>query len=210
MTERASERSGGPPGGDPTSLHVGRALGGDPASVAWITRRFGPLLLSQARYRLARHPGLAVDPEDLVQDVWLAVLPKLGALAARDGRMTPVLVRFLGTTLQNRYRTLLQKLVQGKPLREPLDPALPGDATSVPTSVADREDAGRLADAIDALGDLDRQIVVLRALEETPAQDVGRMLDMAPNTVTVRYRRAIRKLREAFPESVFGELDADA
>src|SRR5262245_40615244 len=45
-----------------TSIHVQRAKHGDEASLDWIVRRFTPLLLAQARYRLGASLRAHYDP----------------------------------------------------------------------------------------------------------------------------------------------------
>src|SRR5262245_26763813 len=76
---------------DSTSCHVRRAREGDSQSIAWLVERFAPALLAQAHYRLRSLPRGLYDPEDLVQDAWIAALPHLPSLSARDARYTPVL-----------------------------------------------------------------------------------------------------------------------
>ena len=47
---------------------------------------------------------------------------------------------------------------------------------------------------------------MLRGIEQNPVQDVALLLGLRPNTVTVRYRRALARLRELVPGSAFDEL----
>ena len=80
---------------DLTTQHVRRATNGDGASLSWVFERFSPLLLSQARFRLGPVLSARIDAEDVVAEAWLTALGKLGDLTPRDGRYTPVLLRFL-------------------------------------------------------------------------------------------------------------------
>lgn len=77
-------------GEEPTSIHVRRAHAGERESLAWLITRFSSLLRLQASYRLRGTLRRIYDPDDLVDDVWVAVLPRLGDLEERGGRMTPV------------------------------------------------------------------------------------------------------------------------
>src|ERR1043165_7489668 len=106
---------------DLTSVHVRAALDGDSTSLEGIISHFSPFLLAQARYRLGRHLRGRYDPEDLVQQTWCVALPKLDRIVPRDGRCTPVLLRFLGTVLLRHYRRLLEKHRQNEPLALELD-----------------------------------------------------------------------------------------
>lgn len=196
-----------------TTLHVRRAAEGDDASVAWLIQRFSPLLRAQARYRLGPRLARHVDPDDLVQDVWVRALPKLTGLTPREGRLTPVVLKFLSVTLLRRLKDLMQKHVVGKP--QPLSQAATGDATrsdaaadlaidrtGVVTLALRRERASELAAAIDGLDDKDRAIVVLRAIEQRSNAEAALLLDLPADTASARYRRALDKLRHLLPNDL--------
>lgn len=85
-----------------TSHHVRLAVRGDHASLEWVVRRFTPPLLAMARYRMGPRLARAAEPEDVVAEVWAIALPRLIGLARRSGRQTPVLFKFLSTTLVHR------------------------------------------------------------------------------------------------------------
>jgi len=194
-----------------TSLHLQRARSGEAPSLAWIVARFSPLLLAQARYRLGRLPSGLCEPDDLVQDVWLTTLPRLPNLPERGGRHTPVLVRFLATALLNRCRTLAQKHLWGKPARQPL----PDDEAAVPTSDqtdvvsrAVRDELGiTVRNAIEQLDDADREVLVLRGIEQNATATVAMLLGTSPEAVSTRYRRALQSLRARIPRSLFDEIE---
>ncbi len=195
---------------DLTTLHVQRARAGDADSLAWMVARFSPLLLAQARYRLGPRLAARVDPEDVVQDVWATALPRLGGLALRDGRATPVLLRFLSTTLLHRVNNLLRRAATAAAVTGPLDEegAQPATGTAGPaTRVADREAARRVLRAIDELGERDRELVVLRGIEQLDNDVVARQLDISANAASQGYRRALDRLRARLPESAFADLE---
>ena len=188
-----------------TTQHVRKARLGDVASLDWLIHRFTPLMIAQARYRLGE--GGACEPEDLVAEVWMVALPRLAELKERDGRITPVLVRFLGTTLRQRHA----KLADRHRRREVVDFAdegvtLDGGLGSSIDRAIRRESKGIVLNAIEDLDPMDRAAIVLRAIEEVPNAEAAEMLGLEPNTLAVRYRRALERLREALPESVFAEL----
>lgn len=195
----------------PTSLHVRRAAGGDAESLSWIVGRFSPLLLAQARYRMGGVLRNAYDPEDVVNEVWAAALPRLAGLQARDGRHTPVLMKFLSTTLLYHVNNLLRRqCVREGPEPAPAAPTaseLGAEATGVLSRAVRDELRGLVLEALDALSEDDRRILVLRGFEQRPNQEVAEALGLLPNTVAVRYRRALEKLRRELPGSIFAELD---
>ncbi len=200
-----------------TTLHVRQAMAGDMESLGWVVRRLSPLLLTQARYRLSGRLASVFDPEDLVADVWAVALPRLGRLGDRDGRHTPVLVRFLSTTLLYRFNNLVQKHITGKPLKE--EPAGDGSEgeeavarlsaaqTSVVSAAIRGELGGEILKALEGLAEKDREVVVLRGVEQNSNKDVATILGEQPNTVAVRYKRALERLRKQLPDSVFAELE---
>jgi RNA polymerase sigma factor for flagellar operon FliA len=182
---------------DPTSLHARRAVAGERASLSWIVERFTAPLLALAHHRAAAALRETHDPEDLVADVWATTLPRLGDLVPREGRLTPVLMKFLSTTLLG-------------PNAEPLpESRLPDPTLGIVTRAARSEARRRLADALAALDEKDREILFLRGLEQNANATVGMLLGLAPSAVSMRYSRALEKLRAFLPESVFDELGGD-
>lgn len=190
-------------------MHVGRAVGGDRHSQGWLIERLSPLLLTQARYRLRGRLATVCEPEDLVQEVWSIALPRLPDLSPRDGRWTPVLLRFLSTTLLRRLNHLVRKHLTGKPTRDDADDlaALPADVSGVLTRI-ERVDRG--AAVQQALADLPeplREVLVLRGIEQLANGEVARRLELSDSAVTRRFQAALQQLREALPDSVFDEID---
>jgi len=203
---------------DVTTMQVRRAVQGDAASVAWLIERFTPVLLVQARHRLRSPLGAHCEPEDLVQDTWLTALPRLSDLQQRDGRCTPVLLRFLGQILLNRYGTLLQKHILGKPLRaqavasDGTDTAdslgnVAAEQTGIVTRAMRSEAIERMRAAIAELSEDDQAVVVLRSIEQVSLPTTAQLLGATENAVAVRHHRALQRLRERLPDSVFAELD---
>lgn len=201
-----------PRGADLTTLHLRAAIRGERAGLEWFVERFTPLLLAQASHRLGPELRRLTDPEDLVQDVWVRVLPRLAGLKPRAGRMTPVVLRFASSTLLNRLNNLLAAHLRraAEAGRAPEDELIPGLAAETTDAVGRSirsEGVDAVRQAIAALSDDDRAVVVLRGIEQNPVRDVALLLGLRPNTVTVRYRRALARLREMVPGSVFDELE---
>jgi RNA polymerase sigma factor (sigma-70 family) len=199
---------------DLTTLHVARARDGDAASLEWIVERFSPLLLAQARYRLGSSMAQRIAPEDVVQDAWALTLPHLARLEQRDGRSTPVLLRFLSTTLLRQVNNLLRLRVHSSErMGDSSSPfrSLSAETRGPLTRAMQHESCERVLAAIDELDERDRALVVLRAIEQRDNTEVAQLLGLAPNTAAQAFRRALEKLRGRLRTSAFDELgDSDA
>lgn len=173
-----------------TSMHVRRAIEGEPGSLSWLVRRLTPLLRAQVEYRLGEKLRRIYEVDDLVNDAWLVALPKLAELPQRDGRHTPVLLRFLSTTIIYRIQNLLRRHLRGQ--------ASDLSALDAESRTISREDlrsgvvtnavrAERHAAVHDAIADLDerdREIVLLRGIEQQSNSTVsGRRRSIRLNDV---------------------------
>jgi RNA polymerase sigma factor (sigma-70 family) len=196
-----------------TTLHVRAAVRGVPDSVAWIVQRFSPLLLEQARYRLRRVLKGRYDAEDLVQQVWAISLPRLADLVPRHGRYTPVLLRFLANTLLRHYGNLVEKHLAGHGVEIDVDgdgsaglDRIPASTTEVLTRVMRSEEAARLTESLRRIDDDEREILVLRGIEQLPYAVIARRLQCSEEAARTRYARALKRLRGILPAVVSAEL----
>ena len=105
-------------------------------------------------------------------DTWVRSLPRLKDLEARNGRITPVIMRFLSTTLLNRYNTLLQKHLLGKPAVVAIgedasrNSGLADSITHALGRVQRNERAEALYAAIEQLSEVDQEIIYRRGIEQ--------------------------------------------
>ena len=198
-----------------TSLHVRRAVDGDDDSIAWLVDRLRPLLLAQAAWRLG--PGLrrVCEPEDLVHEAWLVLLPRLGSLPPRDGRLTPVLLSFLSTTILHKANNLLRREARRKLAGHEVADShgdddspieLGGPRSEVIASVVRREMSCQVQDALAELPDQDREIILLRGIEQQDPEIVAQLYDISRGALSKRYNRALARLRQRLPDSVLAEL----
>jgi RNA polymerase sigma-70 factor, ECF subfamily len=198
------------------SACVRGAVAGDAAGLATLVERLTPALLVQAEHRVGGALRRFVDPADVVNDVWLAALPKLADFRPPRSRATAALLGFLGVILLRRVRDLYEKHFADKPAQieaaagasSTADPmaALSADTTGVVTRATRGERRETLRAAIAELDDVDRAVVVLRAIEGRPMEEVTKATGLGANHVSVRLRRALEKLRRLLPRSVFEDL----
>ncbi len=199
---------------DPTSMCIAGACAGDTSSRDRLVERFTPALLAQARFRMSR-PVRGVEPEDLVQECWASALPKLRGLSPGADGWTATLLRFLSVILLRRLNDQLRRLARrggrdigtggrdddGDPMQ-----AVPAEVTGIVSRLARQHRAGAVQQAIDALPEDERRVLLMRGIEQLPNKEVARLLGVDDATVTRRYQKALEHLRRALPESIFAEL----
>ncbi len=196
--------------GDQTSVHVRFAIDGATDSVAWLIERFTPLLRTQARYRLGRHLRSEVDPEDLVNEVWLTALSRLPELAPTGDGHATTLIRFLSRTLVYKVNNLARRRIRRGDVALDDGDGAPREVTAEITGVVSRvlrdERHDALHEALEALGDTDREILVLRGIEQQPNRVVATLLGISEEAATMRYHRALQKIRSRVPGSALDEV----
>lgn len=194
-------------------MHLRRAASGDTDSTAWIVERFTSILLAHAAQRLG--PGLRKhhDPEDVVADVWAIALPKLSELDLTPGRETGTVLKFLTTTLMYRVNNLVRKQIRRVQQRSRVSDAeedhlsqLPRETTGIVTRAVRAERRYAVRTGLEKLDPVDRDVVLLRGIEQRSNQDVADSLSMKPDTVSHRYRRALMKLRAMVPLAILDDL----
>jgi RNA polymerase sigma-70 factor (ECF subfamily) len=166
------------------------ALGGDAAARSSLIDRVRPRLVLWAASRMSPELRRDCDPEDVAQEVLLAVHRDFERLAPRHERE---FLPWLFGVAENRLRDLVDRVRAAKRNGE----APPGAPTRTPSSLAGlREDADRLMRAIAALPDDYREVLRLRRFEDLPAAEVGRRMGRTEGAVRILYFRAIGALRD--------------
>ena len=84
--------------------------------------------------------------------------------------------------------------------------ALSAETVGVVTAAVRTEERNAVLEAVEALDDLDREVVIMRGIEQVPNEMAARALGMNPNTVAHRFRRALKKLKDRLPHSIFADL----
>jgi len=142
--------------------------------------------------RLLAWPG---DVEDVVQEVFVAVLKHLGRFRG-DCRVETWLTRITVNTCRTWERKRLLRLKLLRRLERRPAEAAPGAG---PAGV-DAEVLGRVRRAVGALPWRYREVVVLRYLEQMEVADIATALGVSGNVVSVRLNRARQRLAEKLGE----------
>lgn len=198
---------------DLTTFHLRQAIGGEPGSLDWIIGRFTPVLLIAAERRLGPHLRRFYDAEDVVNELWVATIPRLSELVPRADRLTPVLLRYLSTSLVSRINNLARRFARDR--RQAVDGAAvgvgaerPAEITDAVSRVARGEDHRILREALGELSESDREIIILRGIEQGANQEVARALGVPAGTAAVRFHRALERLRTRLRGTVLDDIDS--
>jgi RNA polymerase sigma-70 factor (ECF subfamily) len=195
---------------------LGRAERGDRAAVE--------LLLAEYRESMRRFIDLhldpairgRVDPSDVVQDAQLTVAHRLHDYLARRPMPFHLWVR------RTAYERMLNTRNRHRAARRDVKREVkPPDRSSVvlaesligsvatPSAIAQaKEFAERFAAVIAELPDADREILLLRQVEDMPYEEVAVLLDIEETTARQRYGRALVRLKRRLSKSgLLGDVE---
>ena len=164
---------------------VVRAQAGDEAAFVELVERYSPRL----RYFLRKLLASADTAEDALQDVWLDVFRHLPRLADPQA-----LVAWLYRIARDRAFAHLRKLRHGEQL---LDETALADAKATEENDFSPEDAARIHAALDKLPPEQREVLVLRFLEEMTYEQIASVVGCQLGTVRSRIHYGKLALRRA-------------
>lgn len=191
-TER--ERGGGTP--DEVAL-LERLRAGDEAAYEALVRTHGPRLLAVARRFLRSEE----DARDAVQDAFLSAFRAVDDFQG-GARLSTWLHRIVVNAALMKLRTRRRKPEQ--PIEELLPSFLEDGHMAAPASpwrseemdpVERRELSRLLSDAIEALPESYRNVLLLRDIEDLDTEETARAMGISPGAVKTRLHRARQALR---------------
>lgn len=173
-------------------------------------------------FRLDRRIAGRVDVDDILQEVYLAAEQRLASFEGDSEESFFVWMRLVANQVMiDVHRRHVA--AQSRDVRREMRPSqlrqqqtttlamssfLVAGMTS-PSSVFKREDrAERLHQAITSLSTLDQEVLALRHFEELSNLEVAEALDLSEQAASVRYVRALARLKKEL-ESRFGEGAAE-
>ena len=188
-----------------------RAGQGDDAARQQLLLRHRNRLRQMIAVRMDRRLAARVDPSDLVQEALMDAHQKLSDyIRKRPLPFYPWLRRLAWERLVQLHRRHLHA-DRRSVLRE-APPALPdesaveladrlGGRTSSPSGRAVKQELrDRLQSALARLGERDREVLVLRYLEQLSTADIAGVLEISPGAVRVRHTRALTRLHALLGE----------
>ncbi len=136
--------------------------------------------------------GSPPDAEDVLQNVFVK-------FAQRHGTLVRDLPAYLHTAARHEAISLLRRR------RRELSGA---DAErledTTPPRPSLRQDSEEMRVALEGLPAVQREVVLLKVVDEMTFAEIGRRLKVSANTAASRYRYALKKLRDALGESANG------
>ena len=192
-----------------------RCAAGDEGARQELLGRHRPRLLQMVAVRLDRRLAARLDPSDVVQEVLLEAHQKMDDyLRQRPLPFYPWLRRLALERViklhQRHLRTAKRSVRREEPgvLNLPEDSALELaarllDVQSGPSARLVREELrARVRSALDRLSETDREVLVLRHLEELPHREIAAVLGITEAAVKTRHVRALERLGELLGQEV--------
>lgn len=172
---------------DPTPTLVQRFRAGDPAAGDELAGLHRPALLRFTR----RYLGHDADAEDAVQEVFARVLQT--ETVPRDFRVWAFTIA--RNVCLNRLRA------RGAPvLRLATGVDLAEDRSGELTRMARAEDAEALGSVLERLSDAQREVLVLRYLEDLGREEIAEVLGLTVAVVKSRLFEGVQRLRDLHGE----------
>jgi RNA polymerase sigma-70 factor (ECF subfamily) len=195
-----------------------RAAHGDGQARQAVLVRHRERLKQMVAVRLDRRLAARIDPSDVVQEALLDAARGLDDyLRQRPVPFYPWLRQLAWDRLIELHRRHLHAQRRSVKREEPLAPHLSDESAlqlaerilarqSSPSDRAIRRELRtRLQTALDQLGDRDREVLVLRHLEQLSTRETAAVLGITEGAVKTRHLRALERLRVLLESEAKGE-----
>lgn len=169
---------------------VRRACEGDDAARGNLLEHLRPRLVLWCSSRMSPSLRAKVEPEDLAQEVLLAIHKGLDGY---DGSVGRPFYAWMFRVAENRIRDTAEHFGAQKRRSHPLPP--PPSQTTPSMMAVRAESFARLRRAVEALPEDYRTVIRLRRFEELEVPEIAELMDRSPNAVRVLYCRALKALR---------------
>ena len=167
--------------------------------------------------RIRMDPRLCgrVDPDDILQEAYMDAEKRLPHYVQQDSYSAFVWLRLIvGQTLINVHRRHFsaqkrnaareinsssgagKSTYQCTATTESIVVQLTSGITSPSQRAIRKEDALELTKALDAMRTIDREVLILRHFEDLSNKEVAELLGIEPKAASVRYVRAIERLKK--------------
>lgn len=179
-----------------TQHYVLAAKGGDAAEFARLYEHIAPAVFTWASLRLRPEQKAVIDPTDLVQEVWLRAWRKIASFDADRIPFRFWIFRIAKNVALEASRQARKpdRARQSGMETDPLD-VVADTITGVSTRVARDESLARFQEAVSALPEAERKLVLHCGLEGLPLREVGERLGISEEAAGKRWQRLRQKLQ---------------
>jgi RNA polymerase sigma-70 factor (ECF subfamily) len=182
---------------------IARARAGCSEALGRLLEQYRRHLLGLASHGLDGWAQARESPSDVVQQTFLEAQRDFRQFGGDDpGQLQRWLERILRTTLEdlrNHHGRQRRRVDRERPLPDSKQPgyqALAADLPLPPDNAAAREEAQRLARALDRLPEHHRRVLELRSLQQRPFAEVAGALGVSEDAARMRWFRAVDALRQ--------------
>lgn len=193
---------------------VARLRDGDPQLLGELFQEHQQRLLHVIRVRMDSRLAARIDEEDVLQEVYLDAAARIHHyIQHREGSFFIWLRLITTQTMANLYRRhLMTQRRDAKrdvslnadhgphsPAARPMAMQLIGHLTSPSKAAIRQESIEQLEQAIGDLKAIDREVIALRHFELLDNKEVAEVLGLTEKAASIRYIRAIKRLKDALP-----------
>lgn len=182
-----------------------RLRAGDTAALGTLWGYYRPRLQRFVRLRMDNRMATRVDPSDVLQEAYLDAQRQVPAYL-RDARVAPFvwLRRLVEERLANTHRhhlgakcrTARREISLPKDASVALGSRLLAAGPNPSARMRQEECCRRVQQALEKLRPDDREVILMRHFEEMSNQEVAQALGLTESGATMRYGRALVRLKE--------------
>lgn len=200
-------------------VRIARVRGGDTAALAEAFDEYRPRLLKTVAFRLDPRLAGRVDAEDVLQEAYLNAAQRCAHVEGDTEQSLFVWLRLIvGQTLVDVHRrhlgaqmraagreVALHRGANAETTTASLAHGLLASVTSPSGAMQRSERAERLRAALASMDDIDREVLALRHFEELSNQEIAEVLGIEQKAASIRYIRALRRLKAILEDQAGGE-----
>ena len=191
----------------PSSGCLREARGGDRQAASRIVNAYREQLKRVVEARLDPRLAARFDPSDVVHDVLATACHSITAWIEQEKALYACLHRLVRDRLATLRRDHIETHKRSVKRETAVFADLSDDSVlnlcqrmglcrDTPSKAAMRNESQlRVRHALSQLREIDREVLVMRILEGTPANEVAEVLDISESAVHMRQLRALKKMR---------------
>jgi RNA polymerase sigma-70 factor (ECF subfamily) len=196
-----------------TALFLSQVCRGDSAALPHLLAHYRAYLAQLLELRMEDELRRRVDPSDVIQEAQIVVMRRIDDYLRRRpasfkiwlrGEVLQQLIKFRRQHLKAEKRSVYREVelsnVSSLAVARSLLSANPS------AQFRKKEAAQRIRAVIDSLSAIDREILLLRRVEELTNEEVAELLQIESSTARKRYGRAIRRLSQKMQDEGLSSL----